>query len=79
MNIKAIALLVSVLALCESYSQYNLPAIDITNAEKGDWIFVRIPAEPGSLNPILSIDATADEISSYIYETLNFQDPITYE
>jgi peptide/nickel transport system substrate-binding protein len=45
----------------------------------GDWVVIHDLADPESLNPITSSDASAAEIDAYIYETLTFTDPFTLE
>ncbi|MCI0715998.1 MAG: ABC transporter substrate-binding protein [Chlorobi bacterium] len=48
-----------------------MPAVDTSEAVTGDWIIQREMADAEKLNPIVSNDATADEIAGYIFETLN--------
>jgi peptide/nickel transport system substrate-binding protein len=48
-----------------------MPAVDTNEAVYGDWIIQREMADAEKLNPIVSNDATADEIAGYIFETLN--------
>lgn len=52
---------------------------DTIGADFGDKLIVREMSDPESLNPIVSNDATAAEICSYIFETLLNQDKVTYE
>ncbi|HEY3251297.1 MAG TPA: ABC transporter substrate-binding protein, partial [Ignavibacteria bacterium] len=48
-----------------------MPPVDTAGAVTGDWIVQREMADAEKLNPIVSNDATADEIAGYIFETLN--------
>ena len=57
----------------------NVAAMDTAGATTGDWLIIREMADPEKLNPIVSNDASASEIDSYIYEQLADQDPVTYE
>ena len=57
----------------------DVSAVDTTNAAIGDWIVIRELSDPDKLNPIVSTTANADEIESYIFETLLNQDRITYD
>lgn len=52
---------------------------DTIGADFGDKLIVREMSDPESLNPIVSNDATAAEICSYIFETLLNQDKVSYE
>jgi peptide/nickel transport system substrate-binding protein len=52
---------------------------DTIGADFGDKLIVREMSDPESLNPIVSNDATATEICSYIFETLLNQDKVSYE
>src|SRR4030095_10942459 len=54
-------------------------ATDTARAINGDWVVIRDVSDPDKLNPIVSTSANADEIESYIYETLLNQDKLTYE
>ena len=57
----------------------NVTDVDTSGANTGDWVIIREMADPEKLNPIVSNDASADEIDSYLYEQLADQDPISYE
>ncbi|MEO8515055.1 MAG: ABC transporter substrate-binding protein, partial [Ignavibacteria bacterium] len=57
----------------------DIPAVDTASAVSGDWLIIREMSDPEKLNPIVSNDASASEIDSYIYETLLGQDKVTYE
>lgn len=58
----------------------NKPAaIDTASAVNGDWVVIRELSDPEKMNPIVSNDASASEIGSYIFETLMNQDKETYE
>lgn len=57
----------------------EIPAVDTAGAVTGDWLIIREMADPEKLNPIVSNDASASEINSYIYEALLGQDKLTYE
>lgn len=52
---------------------------DTIGAVYGDQLVVREMSGPESLNPIVSNDATASEICSYIFETLLNQNKVSYE
>ncbi len=54
-------------------------AIDTTGAVEGDWVIIRELSDPEKLNPIVSNDASATEIQSYIFETLLNQSKETYD
>jgi peptide/nickel transport system substrate-binding protein len=54
-------------------------AIDTTSAIEGDWVVIREMSDPEKMNPIVSNDASATEICSYIFETLLNQSKETYE
>ncbi len=43
----------------------------------GDWLVLQMAAEPATLNPIVSTDASASEINDYIYESLLKRDEKT--
>ncbi len=57
----------------------TLAAVDTGSAVGGDWIIIRELADAQGLNPVTTNDASADEIDSYIYETLNNVDQETFE
>lgn len=59
--------------------QNVVSAVDTSGAVEGDWVIIRELGDPDKLNIIVQTSAEAQEISSYIYENLNTQDPITYE
>jgi peptide/nickel transport system substrate-binding protein len=52
---------------------------DINNAEKGDWIIKQELADAEKLNPIVTNDASADDIDLLMYETLLRVNRETYE
>lgn len=54
-------------------------AVDTAGAIEGDWVVIRELSDPEKMNPIVSNDASADEIQSYIFETLLGQDKESYE
>lgn len=60
-------------------SETEIASIDTSGAITGDWLIIREMADAEKLNPIVSNDATADEITNYMFETLTDLDPITYE
>ena len=47
--------------------------------EDGDWLLVRMSAEPPHLNPITSSDAYATQILLHVFDTLLDRDPVTLE
>lgn len=57
----------------------DIPAIDTASAVTGDWLIIREMSDPEKLNPIVSNDASASEIDSYIFEYLLDQHKETYE
>lgn len=57
----------------------NVAPVDTAGAIEGDWVIIRELGDPDKLNIIVQTSADAQEISSYIYENLNTQDPITYD
>ncbi|RPI15385.1 MAG: hypothetical protein EHM58_14245 [Ignavibacteriae bacterium] len=57
----------------------DVASVDTSGAVNGDWVILREMADPEKLNPIVSNDASASEIDSYIYEQLNQIDNVTYE
>jgi peptide/nickel transport system substrate-binding protein len=58
----------------------NVPqAIDTAGAIEGDWVVIRELSDPEKMNPIVSNDASATEICSYIFETLLNQSKENYE
>lgn len=52
---------------------------DTTSAVNGDWLIIRELADAEKLNPIVTNDASASEIDSYIFENLNNLDQETFE
>lgn len=60
-------------------SANEIPPVDTAGAVTGDWLIIREMADPEKLNPIVSNDASASEICSYIYESLLNQNKLTYE
>jgi peptide/nickel transport system substrate-binding protein len=64
----------------DNNNESNMPsAVDTAEAVTGDWVVIREMSDPEKMNPIVSNDATADEIQSYVFETLLNQDKVTYE
>ncbi|HJY64658.1 MAG TPA: ABC transporter substrate-binding protein [Ignavibacteria bacterium] len=63
----------------DKMGENKVAAVDTTGAIVGDWVVIRELSDPDKLNPIVSTSANADEIQSYIFETLLNQDRITYE
>ncbi len=57
----------------------DISAVDTTGAVTGDWLIIRGMSDPEKLNPIVSNDASASEICSYIFEYLLDQNKETYE
>jgi len=57
----------------------KVSAVDTSGAITGDWVVIRDLSDPDKLNPVVSTTANADEIESYIFESLLNQDRITYE
>ena len=57
----------------------DVAAVDTATAVSGDWLIIREMSDPEKLNPIVSNDATASEICSYIFEYLLTQNKETYE
>lgn len=60
-------------------SSNDLQKVDTASAVSGDWLIIREMSDPEKLNPIVSNDATASEICSYIFEFLLTQNKETYE
>lgn len=52
---------------------------DTTGAVTGDWVIKREMADAEKLNPVVTNDASAEEIFTMIYEPLAGQDPLTFE
>lgn len=53
---------------------------DIVEAVQGDWVIKQEMSDAEKLNPVVTNDATADEIISYyLFEKLLSQDRVTYE
>ena len=57
----------------------DVAPVDTASAVTGDWLIIREMSDPEKLNPIVSNDASASEICSYIFESLLTQDKSTYE
>ena len=57
----------------------ELSAVDTADAVSGDWLIIREMSDPEKLNPVVSNDASASEICSYIFEFLLNQNKETYE
>lgn len=63
----------------EKMGENKVADVDTSGAVTGDWIVIRELSDPDKLNPVVSTTANADEIQSYIFESLLNQDRITYE
>ncbi|HMT11880.1 MAG TPA: hypothetical protein PKA39_09705, partial [Ignavibacteria bacterium] len=48
----------------------DVAPVDTASAVTGDWLIIREMSDPEKLNPIVSNDASASEICSYIFESL---------
>jgi peptide/nickel transport system substrate-binding protein len=57
----------------------KVSSVDTAGASTGDWVVIREMSDAEKMNPIVSTDASADEIQSYIFEALLNQDRITYD
>lgn len=57
----------------------DLAPVDTAGAVTGDWIIKREMADAEKLNPIVTNDATAEEIFLLIFESLNDMDYETFE
>ncbi|MEZ4690246.1 MAG: ABC transporter substrate-binding protein [Ignavibacteria bacterium] len=57
----------------------QLTPADTQNAVKGDWIIKQIMSDAEKINPIVTNDATASSIITYIFENLLEIDRVTYE
>jgi peptide/nickel transport system substrate-binding protein len=57
----------------------NVAALDTAGSVTGDWLIIREMSDPEKLNPIVSNDASASEITYYVFEYLLDQDRETYE
>lgn len=57
----------------------DLPAVDTAGAVTGDWIIRREMADAEKLNPIVTNDASAEDVYTMIYESLNNMNYETYE
>jgi peptide/nickel transport system substrate-binding protein len=57
----------------------SLPPYDTAGAVEGDWIIRREMSDAEKLNPIVTNDATAEEIYLLIYESLNDMDYEKFE
>jgi peptide/nickel transport system substrate-binding protein len=56
-----------------------LPPADTTSAVVGDWIIKREMSDAEKLNPVVTNDATAEEIYTLIYESMNDMNYENYE
>jgi peptide/nickel transport system substrate-binding protein len=63
----------------DNKTENQVAPVDTQNAAIGDWVVIRELSDPDKLNPIVSTSANADEIQTYIFETLLNQDRITYD
>ena len=57
----------------------TVAAVDTNGAVNGDWLIIREIADAEGLNPVTTNDASGMEIDTYIFETLNNIDPVTFE
>jgi peptide/nickel transport system substrate-binding protein len=57
----------------------KLAPVDTNGAVTGDWIIKREMSDAEKLNPVVTNDATAEEIYTLIYESLNDMNYETYE
>ncbi|HMQ69721.1 MAG TPA: ABC transporter substrate-binding protein [Ignavibacteria bacterium] len=57
----------------------QLTPVDTQNAVTGDWIIKQIMSDAEKINPIVTNDATASSIITYIFENLLEIDRVTYE
>lgn len=57
----------------------DIKMVDTAGAVTGDWLIIREMSDPEKLNPIVSNDASASEITSYMFEFLLQQNKETYE
>jgi peptide/nickel transport system substrate-binding protein len=57
----------------------DLPPVDTADAVTGDWCIRREMADAEKLNPIVTNDATAQDVYTLIYQTLNDMNYETYE
>ncbi len=56
-----------------------LPPVDTTGAVNGDWIVKREMSDAEKLNPVVTNDATAEEIYTLIYESMTDMNYENYE
>src|SRR5512143_474155 len=63
----------------ESKTVTDLPPVDTSGAVTGDWIIRREMADAEKLNPIVTNDASAEDVYTMIYESLNNMNYETYE
>lgn len=56
-----------------------LPPVDTAGAVVGDWIIKREMSDAEKLNPVVTNDATAEEIYTLIYESMNDMNYESYE
>ncbi len=57
----------------------DLPPVDTAGAVTGDWCIRREMADAQKLNPIVTNDASAEDVFTLIYQTLNDMNYETYE
>jgi peptide/nickel transport system substrate-binding protein len=57
----------------------DLPAVDTTGAVSGDWCIRREMADAEKLNPIVTNDASAEDVYTLIYQSLNDMNYENYE
>ena len=69
------------LAACRHSNSGGAAENGVAKAEgppvRGDWVIVRSLSDPKTLNPVTTTDAGAQEIETYLYETLTTTDPQT--
>ena len=63
----------------QSRNQVRLSPLIQPRQVSGDWLIIREMSDPEKLNPIVSNDASASEITYYVFEYLLDQDRETYE
>lgn len=57
----------------------TLYTVDTSDAVNGDWLIIREIADAQGLSTLTTTDASAQEIQTYMYETLNNVDPVSFE
>ncbi len=57
----------------------TLYTVDTAGAVDGDWLIIREIADAQGLSTLTTSDASSQEMQSYMYETLNNVDPVSFE